>query len=213
MGGLYEGIAGMFKNITFKRGDIDLSTVVAKVVRPDGTVANLRHCGDLTVVNNKNHRENNSPIIVKPKTKGQFAVEFICVGTHRANFAPQNVFIEAKRSGRSERIQSKPFFITGSRDKNKTSKIANKLHEVQQQIIQPVPPTIQNNEIADLRANPPPTISLDNESDKELFAPLQNSTDPGNQVQVENSDYQDIDTSTILDIDPYVDFMHSRFEN
>jgi len=73
---LYKGFAGMGKNIVLK-GDIDIKSVVAKVVKPNGDVEDLKHCGVQSVKRDKKHRKLVTPIDVKLKPKGLFAVEFV----------------------------------------------------------------------------------------------------------------------------------------
>lgn len=199
----------MGKNVVLK-ADIDYTkSVVAKVVYPNGTVVDLKHCGVPNALREKKHMNLVSPIDVKRKPKGQFAVEFVCLGAHHADFEPLTVFIEAQRKGSSERIRSELFTVIGSRDEKRIKYFADN-HNAPQQ---PIPLTIQNHEIAGPRANPPPTTSLENLLTEELTALSQNSADPGYQVQAENSDIQDISTKYLDDEDPYVDFTCSRFAN
>jgi len=137
-------------------------------------------------------------------------LSLFCLGTHREDFEPLTVFIEAQRKGSPERIRSKTFTVIGSRDENRIKAFADKHYAP----LQPIPLTIQNHEIASPRANPPPTTTLESLRSEELSALLQNSADPGYHVQAENSEPQDISSIKFLeDEDPYVDFMHSRFEN
>jgi len=198
-----RGIAAMFKNIVFK-ADIDIRKgVVAMVERPNGTIEELKHCGDPDAIRAKKHKQL-KPLDVKRKTDHTFAVEFICVGTHRQDFEPLSVFIVALRRGSSEKIRSKSFTLIGSRYSKRINAYKNAVPPTPQ----PVPPTTKNL----TQSKSSPNISFTNE---ELLALLK-PADPSNQAQAETfetQDYQNITTSTILDDNPYMDFMHSRFDN
>jgi hypothetical protein len=204
--GLYEGVAGTFKNIYFS-ADIDFEKgVVAMVQRPNGTTEELRHCGFKGRIGDKKHNKQlDKPIYVKRKKGLNFAVEFVCLGAHHQYFEPQSVYLEAHLRGTSEKVQSEPFIVIGSRDDKDIKAYAKRNTKPASSA------TTQTTNSQTPEQILPQQSILPQISEEELFALFQSSADPSNQARAETS-VQDL-SQFPLDDDPYKDFTCSRFDN
>jgi hypothetical protein len=208
----------MYKNIICEcEDDININSVVALKKDPHGRLVPVKYCGS-NAVRCPKHARAKEPIIVKPKKNKKFAVEFICIGTHRDEFEPIKVVLQAKLKSSLALVESPEFTLIGSRDHKRITDYANSqehfatpppippdryLSSCTEFLPEPDPLPDQNETVQ--RANPPPASPLNFE---ELFS-LPTSTDPGNQdYSVEES--IDLNSTQIDSENHYVDFMRSR---